>query len=145
MFVLVCKSNQKTVKVKYFMERIFIRLKFNYSHLKITKKLTVQLFHHAFNPNNFCKFAFMTRAEFIEKNKHLFWYIKPDKIKDISNDVLVEFIFNYGTWDDVKELIRIIGYPELKRVYENITGRNVGNYFPPVYNFLSLIIQKYAS
>ncbi len=86
----------------------------------------------------------MERAKFIEKNKHLFWYIKPDKIKDISNDVLVEFVFNYGTWDDIKQLIKIIGYPELKRVFENITGRKVGNYYPPVYNYLSLIVKKYA-
>lgn len=86
----------------------------------------------------------MTRSEFIEKNKHLFWYIKPDKIKDISNDVLVEFIFNYGTWDDVKQLIQIIGYPELKRVYENISDRQVGNYIPEMYDFLNRIITRYA-
>jgi hypothetical protein len=86
----------------------------------------------------------MTREEFIEKNKHLFWYIKPEKIKDIGNEVLVEFILNYGTWEDVKELIKILGYPELKRVYEGITDRKIGNYFPPVYNFLTLIVQKNA-
>lgn len=87
----------------------------------------------------------MTRQDFIEKNKHLFWYIKPDKIQNISNDVLVEFIFNYGTWDDIKQLIQIIGYPELKRVFENITGRKIGNYFVPAYHYLSLIVGKYAS
>ncbi len=87
----------------------------------------------------------MTRAEFIEKNKHLFWYIKKDKIPQISNDVLVEFIFNYGTWEDIKQLIKIIGYPKLKRVFEDITDRKIGNYFPHVYNYLSLIVQKKAS
>lgn len=87
----------------------------------------------------------MTRAEFIEKNKHLFWYINLEKLPGISNDVLVEFVFNYGTWEDVKELVHIIGYSELKRVYQNITGRKIGNYFPPVYNYLSLLVQKYAS
>jgi hypothetical protein len=87
----------------------------------------------------------MTRAEFIEKNKHLFWYIKKDKIQDIGNEVLVEFIFNYGTWDDVKELIKIIGFQELKRVYENITDRKIGNYHPEIYNYLGLIVAKYAS
>lgn len=87
----------------------------------------------------------MTRAEFIEKNRHLFWYIKDDKIADISNDVLVEFIFNYGSWEDLKELIEIIGYPELKKVYDNTTGRKIGNYFPAAYNYLGLIVKKYAS
>ncbi len=88
----------------------------------------------------------MTRAEFIEKNKHLFWYIKKEAIPNISNDILVEFIFNYGTWQDVKDLIKIIGFQELKRVYDNLeTDRQKGNYHPEVLNFLSLIVHKYAS
>ena len=87
----------------------------------------------------------MTRAEFIEKNKHLFWYIKKEAIPNIGNEVLVEFIFNYGTWDDVKELIKIIGFQELKVVYEGITDRKIGNYHPEILNYLGLIINKYAS
>ncbi|MFY7743711.1 hypothetical protein [Flavobacterium filum] len=87
----------------------------------------------------------MTRAEFIAKNAHLFWYIKKEAIPNISNEVLVEFIFNYGTWEDVKELIKIIGFQELKRVYEGITDRKVGNYHPEILNYLGLIVNKYAS
>jgi hypothetical protein len=87
----------------------------------------------------------MTREKFIEKHTPLFWYIKPNKIKDISNDVLVEFIFNYGTWEDVKNLIKIIGYPELTRVYENITDRKIGNYIPEMYDLLHRIIIKNVS
>lgn len=87
----------------------------------------------------------MTRAEFIDKNKHLFWYIKKDKIQDIGNEVLVEFIFNYGTWEDVKELVKIIGFQELKNVYDGITDRKIGNYHPEIYNYLGLIVKKYAS
>lgn len=87
----------------------------------------------------------MTRSEFIEKNKHLFWYIKKDAIPNIGNEVLVEFIFNYGTWQDVKDLIKIIGHQELKRVYDEITDRKIGNYMPEIYNFLGLITRKYAS
>jgi hypothetical protein len=87
----------------------------------------------------------MTRAEFIDKNKHLFWYIKKEAIPNISNEVLVEFIFNYGTWDDVKELIKIIGFQELKRVYETITDRQVGNYLPEMLDLMERITTKYAS
>lgn len=87
----------------------------------------------------------MTRAEFINKNRDLFWYIKPEKIKDISNEVLVEFIFNYGTWDDVKELIKIIGYKELSRIFYNLSDREVGNYIPEMYDLFKRIIEKHAS
>jgi hypothetical protein len=87
----------------------------------------------------------MTRAEFIEKNKHLFWYIKKEAIPNISNEVLVEFVFNYGTWEDLKELVKIIGFQELKRVYDEVTDRKIGNYHPEVLNYLGLIVKKYAS
>jgi hypothetical protein len=87
----------------------------------------------------------MTREAFIEKNKHLFWYIRKDKLQDINNDVLVEFIFNYGQWEDIKELIKIIGFQELKRVFNDIQDRRVGNYFPEMYELLNRIVLKYAS
>ena len=86
----------------------------------------------------------MTRAEFIEKNAHLFWYMPKDSIKRIDDEVLVEFIFNYGTWNDVKQLCRIIGFQKLKKIYLNITGRKKGNYIPEMYNFLGLLVAKYA-
>ena len=87
----------------------------------------------------------MTREEFITKNAHLFWYIKKDAIPDIGNEVLVEFIFNYGTWQDVKDLIKIIGYNELKRVYEDVTDRKIGNYIPEMLDLMGRITHKYAS
>jgi hypothetical protein len=87
----------------------------------------------------------MRREEFITKNAHLFWYIKKEAIPKISNDVLVEFIFNYGTWEDVKELIKIIGFQELKRVYDGITDRKIGNYIPEMLDLMGRITHKYAS
>jgi hypothetical protein len=57
----------------------------------------------------------------------------------------VEFIFNYGTWQDVKDLIKIIGYQELRRVYEDITDRKIGNYIPEMLDLMSRITLKYAS
>jgi hypothetical protein len=87
----------------------------------------------------------MTREEFIQKNAHLFWYIKKEALPKIGNEVLVEFIFNYGTWEDVKELIKIIGFKELKNVYEGITDRKIGNYIPEMLDLMGRITQKYAS
>jgi len=87
----------------------------------------------------------MTRDEFIAKNAHLFWYIKKEAIPNIGNEVLVEFIFNYGSWQDVKDLIKIIGHQELKRVYESITDRKIGNYIPEMLDLMGRITHKYAS
>lgn len=66
-------------------------------------------------------------------------------MQNIGNEVLVEFMFNYATWDDVKELIKIIGFQELKKVYEGVTDRKTGNYMPEMYSLLERIVYKYAS
>jgi hypothetical protein len=87
----------------------------------------------------------MTRAEFITKNASLFWYIKKEAIPNIGNEVLVEFIFNYGSWEDVKELIKIIGFKELKRVYDDVSDRKTGNYLPEMLDLMGRITHKYAS
>lgn len=86
----------------------------------------------------------MTRVEFIAKNAHLFWYINKEAIPKIGNEVLVEFIFNYGTWQDIKDLIKIIGYLELKRVYDDVTDRKIGNYLPEMLDLMGRITHKYA-
>lgn len=86
----------------------------------------------------------MTRDELIQKNKHLFWYIKKESLYNISDDVLVEFIINYGEMEAVKELIQVLGMENLKKVYKNITGKRVGNYLPASLHFLKLIVERFV-
>ena len=51
--------------------------------------------------------------EFIRQHSNLFWYIPEDKKEEISNEVLVEYILNYGDMNDVRKLIKIIGIERL--------------------------------
>jgi negative regulator of genetic competence, sporulation and motility len=81
---------------------------------------------------------------FIRKHSSLFWYIPEDKKEEISEDILVEFILNYGTLEDVKELFRIMGIKETARVFYQAEGRKKLNYYPEVYNFFDLYFKKYA-
>ena len=46
---------------------------------------------------------------FIREHADLFWYIPDNKKEDISDETLVEFILNYGTLDDVKEMKELLG------------------------------------
>ena len=81
---------------------------------------------------------------FIQKHSNLFWYIPKDKKEDISEDVLVEFILNYGTLNDVTELFRIMGIHKVAQVFFRATGRKKLNYFPEIYNYFSLFFNKHA-
>ena len=86
----------------------------------------------------------MTREELIQKNKDLFWYIRKDALNEISDDVLVEFIMNYGDMEALKDLIHVLGIEKLRIVYNNIQGRRVGNYKVESLNYLKIIIENYV-
>ncbi|MGC9352690.1 MAG: hypothetical protein ACP5D9_02565 [Mariniphaga sp.] len=81
---------------------------------------------------------------FIRKHSTLFWYIPEDKKEDISHEVLVEFILNYGSMDDVRELFRIMGIKKAAKVFFNAKGRRKLNYYPELYNYFKLFFEKYA-
>ena len=83
----------------------------------------------------------------IRKYSHLFWYIPDDKKEEIDNEVLVEFILNYGDMDAVKDLFRVLGVKETARVFfdsVNKSERRKGNYQELTLNFFTLYFSKYA-
>jgi hypothetical protein len=82
--------------------------------------------------------------DFIRNHSSLFWYIPEDKKQDISLDILVEFILNYGSMDDIKNLFKILGTKETAEIFFKAEGRRKLNYFPELYNFFSLYFRKYA-
>ncbi len=81
---------------------------------------------------------------FIRKHSSLFWYIPEDKKEDLSPDIVVEFIFNYGTLDDVKTLIKILGVEHTAKIFFAARGRKKLNYYPEIYNYFSLYFKRYA-
>ena len=84
---------------------------------------------------------------FIHKHSYLFWYIPEDKKEDISLDVLVEFILNYGDLGAVKELISICGINSVSDHFfksVNMSERRKGNYFEPTLNYFTILFTKYA-
>ncbi|HYV91702.1 MAG TPA: hypothetical protein VE978_07965 [Chitinophagales bacterium] len=83
--------------------------------------------------------------EFIRKNADLFWYIRPDAKENISHEVLVEFILNYGNEKMVKELLELLGVKHVAKIFREQTapGRRI-NYFPLTKNFFELYFNRHA-
>jgi hypothetical protein len=84
---------------------------------------------------------------FIRKHSSLFWYIPEDKKEEISPDVLVEFILNYGNMEAVKELLSLYGIDKVAEIFFksiNLSERRKGNYFEPTLNYFTLLFDKYA-
>ena len=83
--------------------------------------------------------------EYIEKRKNLFWSVSDSRKKDISEILLVETILNYGTLEDVRELIQLLGLKQIATIFFNATqNRPRHNYFPEVENYFRLYFQRHV-
>jgi len=84
---------------------------------------------------------------FIRQHSSLFWYIPEDKKEDISPDILVEFILNYGDMDAVKGLFSIYGIDKVAEIFFNsinLSERRKGNYYELTLNYFTILFNKYA-
>ena len=86
----------------------------------------------------------MSREQIIAKHKNLFWYTPKEEKQNISDALLVERILNDGTLDDYHELIDALGGKRVAEIFFSVKGRQKQNYYPEIYNFFSLVLQKYA-
>ena len=86
----------------------------------------------------------MTRAEYIAQHASLFWYTPEAKKSEISDSLLVETILNYGTMDDVKALFDLMGIEKVADIFFSAKGRQKLNYFPQIYNFFTLVFNRYV-
>jgi hypothetical protein len=62
--------------------------------------------------------------QFIRENEALFWGVKPDERENISLNVLVETILNYGNEKRVKTLFDLIGVKTVADIFfRQISGK----------------------
>lgn len=91
-----------------------------------------------------CQNFRMTREQLIEKNKALFWYTPEAEKQNISDALLVETFLNYGTLDDYRDLISVLGGKQVAKVFFDAKGRQKDNYYPEIRHFFSLVLAKYV-
>ena len=82
--------------------------------------------------------------KFIHDHSNLFWYTPEEKKEEISHELLVETILNYGDLQAVKQLISLLGYDRLNEIFSGLDGRKKLNYYPEIYHFFSLLLTKHA-
>ena len=81
---------------------------------------------------------------FIKENSNLFWYIPEDKKEDISHEVLVEFILNYGNDKSVKKLFNLLGINVVADIFYKQTNRKRVNYQKRSVHFFNLYFKKHV-
>ncbi len=85
-----------------------------------------------------------SRDLFIDKHSALLWYTPQDKKHEISDCLLIETILNYGTLDDYKEMLSVLGTENVASVFFSMKDRQKMNFYPEIYHYFSLLLAKYA-
>ena len=82
--------------------------------------------------------------KFILKHESLFWYTPAKELRNISNELLLETILNYGDLKTILECFKIMGVKKAKLVFNSITGRKKGNLYPEIYHLFSEYFKQVA-
>jgi len=89
----------------------------------------------------------MTIHEFIKKRPYLVWYVSKKDLNKLDEPSIVEHVLNYGDWDDVQGMIKILGMEKVATIFRRKSmpdkfGRQ--NYDPQVKNYFQLYFNKYS-
>ncbi|MFH1029982.1 MAG: hypothetical protein V1770_01840 [bacterium] len=84
----------------------------------------------------------MTIHEFIKKRPYLVWYAKD--LEQLSEESIVESVLNYGDFNDVKQMISILGIKKTAGIFRKESNKKRSNYRPEIKNYFSLYFKKYA-
>ncbi len=84
----------------------------------------------------------MTINDFIKKRPYLVWHTK--NYDGLSEEAIVEAVLNYGDFDDVKKMIKILGIKRTSIIFEKKSKQKRCNYRPEIKNYFHLYFNKYA-
>lgn len=85
--------------------------------------------------------------QYIHQYSPLFWYIPEEKKEEISLELLVETILNYGDMTATRQLFDLLGIKEVARLFFDsvaTSNRRKGNYQELTINYFNLVFRKYA-
>jgi len=81
---------------------------------------------------------------YIREHRHLFWWIKEDAKEDLSVNLVVETILNYGHISDIQELFDLIGIERVSKIFHEQNSRKRMNYHPRTVHFFKLYFAKHV-
>lgn len=85
-----------------------------------------------------------TISKFVKQRPYLFWYVK--NLNKLGEASVVEHVLNYGDWDDVQKMIKILGMKKTAKIFrEKSTPDKFGrqNYRPEIKGYFNLYFNKH--
>lgn len=84
----------------------------------------------------------MTIEKFIKKRPHLVW--DTNQYKDLSEGAVVRAVLQHGDFQDVKQLLTLLGTDRVARIFRNQLKQRRVNYDPKIANYFSLYFKAHA-
>lgn len=84
----------------------------------------------------------MTINDFVKERPYLVWYVKDSE--HLSQESIIEHTLNGGDFNDVKELISILGIKKIAGIFKKQLKQKRVNYNPKIINYFKLYFKKYA-
>ncbi len=82
--------------------------------------------------------------QFIRENEVLFWGVKPEEKENISLNVLVETILNYGNEQNLRALFELVGVKTVAEIFfRQISGKR-SKYHQRTKHFFRLYFKRHA-
>ena len=81
-------------------------------------------------------------TNFIKKRPHLIWWVK--NYQRLSDEAIVEATLNYGDWDDVLLLLKILGTQKTALIFKKQIKQKRNNYRDKTKNYFTLYFKQYA-
>lgn len=86
----------------------------------------------------------MEREELVEKYQDLFWYMNKTKLHKLNDEVIVEFILNYGSWEAFIDLKSVMGMEKLAKIFIQLNHTKKSNLQPKIRHYFNLLFRKHA-
>lgn len=83
--------------------------------------------------------------DFIDKHKKLFWHVADSAKKDLSLDVVTEYVLNYGDINAVRDFFSTVGLNNVAEVFYKQSSKVRSNYNKQVANYFNLYFGRHAS
>jgi len=78
----------------------------------------------------------------LKRKPYLTWDIKDTA--ELSELSIVEHILNYGDWDDVLQIITVLGIEKMSKLFHESILKPRSNYRPQTINFFKLFFQRHS-
>lgn len=83
----------------------------------------------------------MSIKDYLKKRPYLCWYVKD--LSKLSDRSALEHTLNYGTMNDVRAIINLIGMEKCSKLFASLASAKRQNLRPATRNYFKLYFAKY--